>query len=133
MWAWRDGYYSNVFHLRAVKLQTFLTIRPCLPYTLILHYSDLNQNPTYILNLLNQKFNITSNNVLKSPSCYYIGKRCVSNNESILGNVQNYYKNKEYMKKFNQSHYNIIKHNLDYDLEEKFGYNYNEVKELWVK
>jgi len=132
-WGWTDGYYSNIFHLRAVKLQTFLTVRPCLPHTFILQYLDLNRNATAILNLLQQKFNIQMKNPFKLPSCYLKHDECLTENQTLVEKVKNYYLHQEYMKEYKQSHFNIIKHNLDYKLEEKFGYHYNDVKELWIE
>jgi len=56
---WSDGYYTNVFQLRAIKLQSYLTTRKCFRYSLQVRYIDLlSESPVTFLTYLNKKFNI---------------------------------------------------------------------------
>jgi len=124
-WPWAEDYYENIFQLRAIKLQSFLTVQPCLPYNLLLRYEDLNVDPIKYLQLLSSQFNISLNSNLNVTFCFMKHGDCVTNLQEENQKKKNYYLQRKYLTEYNNNTLKMLHHNMNFSLENVFGYDYS--------
>jgi len=119
---------DNIMQLRAQKLLSWQKVEPCLPYTYVIRYEDLNNNPVEILNELASKFNLPLNNKqISAKVCVMEAARCVDVDSE---KKKQYYAERKYLTNYTIDTLKLVEHNLELDLETSIGYNYSYIKDV---
>jgi hypothetical protein len=132
---------ANIFQVRVAKLLDWEAVAPCLPYVYILRYEDLIANMTAAILDIAQKFKLkmkgpkvnTSTCVISFGGCANQKKGERINQTKVKQEADakaQYYLKRQFLENFEKSAADLVAQNLDYDLERKFGYEYDYVPSM---
>jgi len=128
----------NIFQLRAAKLLEWQKVMSCLPYTYTVRYEDLLINTTQVILDIADKFKNYGDlqmtpDAPNSNVCVVSFGTCVegTDQKALALKKRQYYLKREYLEYVTPDIAQLIYNNLNMELENSFGYNYDYLRQFY--